>query len=112
MVYLIHFDRPFGHAKHYIGFSSGPESVKKRLQHHAKGSGSKIMRAVSSSGIGWRVVRVWWNEGRSFERKLKNRGGAARCCPICQGKKSRLRAPYWRFEPRSRLTLAMVQEWT
>lgn len=48
-IYLIHFDQPFKHAKHYIGSAVD-------LEHRL-------------------------NE--QDERRLKNRGGAARLCPIC-----------------------------
>lgn len=102
MVYLIHFDRPYHHARHYIGYSgSGPtgrELIKQRLTHHATGRGNPLMYAVTQAGIGWQVVRVWWGMGRPFERLLKNRKYAPRLCPVCRGERVRLRATYWRQE--------------
>lgn len=82
MVYLIHFDSPFKHAKHYIGFTE-TNDVTKRMDHHRKGSGSSLMKAVTKAGISWNVVRTWPNETRTFERKLKNRKKSSQICPVC-----------------------------
>lgn len=88
-VYLIHFDAPLGdvsnprgQARHYIGFT---DDLAARLEAHRKGNGSAIMAAVGRAGIGWRLVRVWPDGDRAFERKLKNRHKAAQLCPICRG---------------------------
>jgi hypothetical protein len=53
------------------------------------------MRAVTRAGIGWRVVRVWWDAGRTDERRIKRRKNTARLCPVCRGERVRLRAEYW-----------------
>lgn len=81
-VYLLHFDRPLKHARHYIGFST---SLKRRLEHHAKGTGSSLMAAVAKAGITFRLVRTW-KADRTFERKLKNGKNAPHLCPICNPK--------------------------
>jgi hypothetical protein len=84
-VYLIHFDRPFKHAKHYVGFCKGSsgQGLACRLAKHRAGTGAKLLRAVNAAGIGWQCVRVWPGWTRSQERKLKTWGGAARICPVC-----------------------------
>jgi predicted GIY-YIG superfamily endonuclease len=82
MVYLIHFDEKFYHAQHYIGYSAD-KLFDKRIEHHKKGTGSSLMRAIMKAGIGWNVVRTWSNEDGNFERKLKNRKKASGICPIC-----------------------------
>lgn len=51
MVYLIHFDKPFKHAQYYIGFTQY-EDVEFRMSHHRDGTGSKLMKAVTNTGIG------------------------------------------------------------
>jgi predicted GIY-YIG superfamily endonuclease len=81
-VYLLHFDTPFGHAKHYTGWARDLEA---RLEHHAKGSGARLTQVVAAAGIGWSLARTWTNVDRYFERRQKARG-AARHCPICQGR--------------------------
>jgi predicted GIY-YIG superfamily endonuclease len=82
-VYLLHFDVPFGHAKHYTGWA---RALDARLAHHATGNGARLTAVVRSAGIGWSLARTWTGVDRYFERSLKRRGGASRQCPICQGK--------------------------
>lgn len=84
-VYLIHFDAPFRHAQHYIGYTK--LSVKERMERHRSGHGAQLLKQVQNAGIGWRVVRTWsvpTGEGRKLEIKLKRRGGGRRVCPICK----------------------------
>jgi predicted GIY-YIG superfamily endonuclease len=80
-IYLLHFDTPFGHAAHYLGWAS---NLDMRLRHHSKGTGANLLRHVRNAGIGWIVSRTWSGD-RYEERRLKNLGGHARKCPICQG---------------------------
>lgn len=82
-IYLIHFDRPFKHAKHYLGWANDLEG---RLEHHRRGSGANLMRVIKQHNIGWVVARLWENRDRNYERSLKKRGGASRMCPICKAK--------------------------
>jgi len=79
-VYLIHFDAPLAHARHYVGWAS---NLSGRLAHHRKGSGARLMRAVNEAGITWSVVRTWQEADRNFERKLKNQKNTPRLCPAC-----------------------------
>lgn len=79
-IYLIHFEQPFKHARHYLGWTKDLEA---RLASHLAGRGSSLIKAVNAAGIDWRLVRTWEGVDRFFERKLKNRGGAARICPCC-----------------------------
>lgn len=80
-VYLIHFERPFKHAKHYTGYA---DDVPKRLERHRSGAGARLLRAVQAAGIGWEVAQVWPDGDKTFERKLKKQGGASRHCPVCK----------------------------
>ena len=82
-VYLIHFERRYRHAGHYIGWA---RDLNGRLWHHRHGTGARLMQVLKEAGIGWEVVRTWEDEPRSFERKLKNRHDAPRLCPICRAK--------------------------
>lgn len=82
IVYLIHFDRPFGHARHYLGWTR-TRNFEARIAHHRAGTGSNLMRHVTAAGIGWRVIRTWHGT-RSDERRLKGHS-STRYCPACQG---------------------------
>lgn len=83
MVYLIHFDTPLHHARHYIGFCR--RRLNKRIKKHRANNGARILKALNEQGIGWQVVKVWLGPmaDRTFERRLKNMKGARHLCPVC-----------------------------
>lgn len=78
-IYLIHFDSPYKHARHYIGWTT---DLNARLAAHANGTGARLMEVITAAGIGWSLARTWTGT-RSRERQIKNQGGASRCCPLC-----------------------------
>ena len=87
VIYLLHFDRPIGdlanprgYACHYTGWTL---DLPTRLVDHAHGRGARLMQVVGEQGIGWQLARIWTGT-RSRERSLKQSGGAARRCPVCQ----------------------------
>ena len=84
VVYLIHFLRPYKHARHYLGFS---ENLDKRITDHLAGMGARLMSVVTEAKIEWKVARTWRGD-RIFERRLKNRKQAPDLCPLCSGKKA------------------------
>lgn len=87
VVYLIHFDRPYHHAGHYVGWAHW---LQYRLANHAAGAGARLMHAVTRAGIGWRVARVWRGKTRAFERQIKNRKyPISFICPLCDGPTAR-----------------------
>lgn len=79
-VYLLHFDRPYHHARHYMGWTTNLDS---RLSSHANGSGARLMEVLRTAGITFTLARTWVGD-RNFERTLKNRKCAPRLCPICR----------------------------
>ena len=81
MIYLLHFDRPFKHARHYLGYA---RNLQARLDRHDKGQGARLMAAISEAGIKYTVVREWADGDRTLERKLHNRNNNPRLCPICK----------------------------
>jgi predicted GIY-YIG superfamily endonuclease len=82
VVYLLHFAQPYKHARHYIGYS---EQLAERLAHHQKGTGARLMAAVSAAGIEVTVARVWKGADRTFERRIHGRKHSAQLCPLCSG---------------------------
>ena len=78
-IYLLHFERRYGHAGHYLGWA---KHLDKRLAHHGKASGARLMQVVREAGIDWQLARTW-KGGRDRERRLKNQGGKSRMCPLC-----------------------------
>lgn len=81
-VYLLHFDKPYKHAQHYIGYT---DNLVWRLHLHFIGRGARLLEVVHDAGIGWTLARTWEGD-RHLERRLKDRHGAARFCPICNSK--------------------------
>lgn len=78
-VYLIHFDTPYRHARHYVGWTPDLDA---RLQAHRSGRGSRLMEVITTAGITWQLARTWPG-GRKRERAIKNRHEAPRLCPLC-----------------------------
>lgn len=78
-VYLLHFDRPYEHARHYLGWTV---DLPARLAEHAAGRGARLLTVVRAAGIGWALARTWPGD-RHRERQLKRQGGASRRCPLC-----------------------------
>jgi predicted GIY-YIG superfamily endonuclease len=81
-VYLIHFDTPLHHARHYLGWTT---NLKARLEAHRRGNGARLMEVITEAGITWRLARTW-EGGRELERHLKRQKNSPRFCPICQEK--------------------------
>lgn len=79
-VYLIHFDQPLQHARHYVGFAN---DVDGRLWNHRHNKGANILKVLNRLGIKYDIVRVWDDADRTFERHLKNCKHTPRYCPVC-----------------------------
>ena len=79
VVYLLHFDRPYRHARHYTGFTHNWDA---RETLHILGEGARLLRVIQLHGIGWQLARTWPGT-RATERALKRQGGASRRCPLC-----------------------------
>lgn len=88
VVYLIHFERPYRHARHYLGTTN---NLDQRLQQHARGrayGGARLMEVIIEAGIPWRVVRTW-EGGRDLELQLKAWNNGCRLCPICKAQRGK-----------------------
>lgn len=87
-VYLLHFDRPFGHSRHYLGST---DNLGRRIRQHGRvreipAEGYvPFMARVAAEGIRFVVARLWKGDRRE-ERRLKQQGSRARLCPICCGR--------------------------
>ena len=79
-MYLLHFDQPYKHARHYVGWTA--RNVKRRLAEHEAGRGARLLAVVREAGIGWQLARMWPGS-RARERQIKRQGGHARKCPLC-----------------------------
>lgn len=81
-VYLLHFDEPYKHARHYLGYA---DEVDLRLNAHRQNKGARLLQVVNGAGISWRLARTWPDGDRDLEKKLKRCKHGPRFCPICKG---------------------------
>ncbi len=79
-IYLIHFDEPYHHARHYIGWT---EDIYERFARHVDGRGSPLLAACLNAGIGFRVV-AFGRGARKDERFIKNAHDSRIFCPVCK----------------------------
>ena len=79
-LYLLHFDPPLCHARHYLGWAP---DLEPRLAAHRAGRGSPLTAAVIAAGGRIELARTWEGVDRHFERALKNRHETPRLCPLC-----------------------------
>jgi hypothetical protein len=67
MICLIHFDSPYKHAQHYLGYCQDG-GLRARIERHRSGAGAKLMSVIVNAGINFHVARVWPNGDRTYER--------------------------------------------
>jgi predicted GIY-YIG superfamily endonuclease len=79
VIYLLHFSKPYKHARHYTGWT---DDLDARLARHARGGGARLLAVACAAGIRWELARTWTGS-RARERQLKRQGGASRRCPLC-----------------------------
>lgn len=81
-VYLLHFDRPYRHAAHYIGWT---QDLEARLREHQCGTGARLVEVAVNAGISFELARTWPGD-RFLERRIKNLKSGRSVCPICAPK--------------------------
>ena len=85
MVYLIHFERPYQHARHYIGYT---DNLDQRIHdHECNAHGARLLQVVREAGIHFVVVRTWPDGDPALERKLKRQKKAWMLCPMCKAER-------------------------
>lgn len=90
-VYLLHFDRPYRHARHYMGFARSVKAMHERIDVHYQatigdGKHHRLLQVARAAGISFTLARYWPNGTRDDERRRKRRGKSA-LCPICRAEK-------------------------
>ena len=80
-VYLLHFQQPISHARHYLGVTN---DLTARMLTHAGGNGAAITKELHRLGIGFTLVRAWdAPSGRVDEKLFKKQKNGPRFCPLC-----------------------------
>src|SRR5512142_1788858 len=88
MIYVLHFEPPLKHARHYVGFAESKRTLRARIEHHLAGSGAKIVAAAVAAGC--TVTMTASFEGtRDDERRIKKGGHGPSVCPVCRAEYNR-----------------------
>ena len=81
VIYLLHFERSYHHARHYLGYT---DDLEGRLAAHRAGRGSPLVAAAVRDGIDFELAATWPGD-RHHERRLhRYRNSPRRLCPICR----------------------------
>lgn len=86
-VYVIHFDTPYKHAKHYTGIAI---NVPKRIKEHRGGYGARLLQVLKEHNIDFQyaIINQFENfsEAHAEEKRLKDKvKQPKRYCPFCKG---------------------------
>jgi hypothetical protein len=82
LIYLLHFERSYYHARHYLGYT---DNLEARVAAHRAGHGSPLVAAAVRDDIEFCVAATWPGD-RSEERRLhRYRNSPRPLCPICRG---------------------------
>lgn len=84
-LYILCFDKPYFHARHYIGSTADFDA---RVAEHRTGRTTPLLKAILEAGIGF-TAHIIGEGGRSEERQLKRQRNSARHCPRCKQEKKK-----------------------
>ena len=85
IVYLLHFDRSYRHAGHYIGFT---QNLEQRLDEHRAGRGSPLIAAAIADGIAFELTAIWEGDRHAERRLHRQKNTRVRLCPVCMAEAS------------------------
>lgn len=86
-LFLLHFNEPYQHARHYLGYAVGTGRGAKYAKAICKGTAlgpHELVMAAQWSGIEMEVAEVWVGEGRTLQRRMRSNGSLSRFCRICR----------------------------
>jgi hypothetical protein len=81
LIYLLHFDRSYHRARHYLGYT---EDLEARLAAHRAGRGSPLVAAAIRDGIDFQLAATRPGDGTEERRMHRYRNSPRRLCPICR----------------------------
>jgi predicted GIY-YIG superfamily endonuclease len=83
-IYVLHFDAPICHARHYSGST---DDLARRLADHIHGVAAKLTAEVRRRGITFRLGSLYvvhpGERPRQVERRMKNNNNGPKHCCIC-----------------------------
>lgn len=87
VVYLLHFDRPVGHAQHYMGICKVNRLHWRQLEH-LRGNGARLTARAAELNIGWTVANLYPTADPLLERRLKTTGRFSSSCKLCANRRT------------------------
>ena len=81
IVYILHLDPPYRHARHYTGHAE-PGHLAERLAEHGTARGARLLQVQREAGGSWHLARTLPG-GRDLERAIKDAQAVPRYCPDC-----------------------------
>ena len=81
VIYLLHFERSYHHARHYLGYT---DDLEGRLAAHRAGRGSPLVAAAVRDGIDFALAATWPGDRHQERRLHRYRNSPRRLCPICR----------------------------
>jgi hypothetical protein len=81
VIYLLHFERSYHHARHYLGYT---DDLEARVAAHRAGHGSPLVAAAVRDGIEFCVAATWPGDRHEERRMHRYRNSPRRLCPICR----------------------------
>jgi len=90
-LYLLHFEPPCKHARHYLGYA---RCINKRVSRHIAGNGSGLVRAAVQAGCSVTVVRTFDGGGNAESDLKRSYRSQTRLCPACNPNATRLAKVY------------------
>lgn len=85
-LYLLHFQEPYRHARHYLGYAVGTGRGRAYARAQAAGrltGAHELVMAVQAAGIEITVADVWVGAGRRERAMLRRSHNLSRHCPLC-----------------------------
>lgn len=88
-LFLLHFDPPYRHARHYFGYA------KRNLREYARAVAQgrqhaphPLVERAILAGCTVTVVDVWPGHSRDDRRRFRRCGSLSRFCPTCRAEGS------------------------
>lgn len=87
LLFLLHFDPPYRHARHYLGYAVGTGRGAKYARDQATGKAlgaHELVMAAQANECTILVADVLVGEGRATQRRMRAAGSLSRFCRYCR----------------------------
>jgi len=85
-LFLLHFEQPYHHARHYLGYAVGVGRGSRYAAAIVNGFAigpHELVMAAQGAGITMQVADVLVGEGRATQRRMRASHNLSRYCRLC-----------------------------